>query len=148
MRVKYLQYWLPANYKKSKHGSFEHWSNLARGKGDPRLPQRPKNYYKGFLGWLRKNWEWKKCIILKVVGKPEAEFVVGYRTINSDGCECKISSDKKIVANGPFAMRLGREDCEFFIISNEPSIRLEFLGYMDRDSVDANSTFYKKIIIN
>lgn len=129
MKIKYLQKWTDVIYGSTGIGRFKEWSNIVLGKGDETLrPSKPKML--GFWNWLKKNWRWKKFIILMPYGDLETEFKMGF--YSKQYGICKISSAIRKISDGPFAMRMGPEDCYFFVVGTE-EIVLEIVGYIRKD---------------
>lgn len=115
MRIIQNQHW-----RKIKYGNtteFEFWSEKVKGKGDESLlPGTPFE-------------SWRKIVILKPLGKPESTFSMGFSSIFG---KTEISDATRKVKDGPFGMRMGPEDCEFFVASDDDSIGLDFnVKYVD-----------------
>lgn len=108
------QRWRKVDYGKDRKLKF--WSCKIKGKGDKDLAEGSP---------LR---DWKKIIILEPVGDPETTFSMGFSTVSGD---TKVLSVDRKIKKGPFGMRLGPEDCEFFIASNNNEVGLEFVEYID-----------------
>jgi len=104
------------NVKFGNKNEFRYWSPKVMGKGDKDLsPDSP-------LG------DWRKIIILKPTGDPEAVLLVGFSSVFGD---TQISSVPRQVKEGPFGMRMGPEDCNFFIVSNDGKVELKIVQYID-----------------
>ncbi|MFH1671297.1 MAG: hypothetical protein ABH889_00765 [Candidatus Portnoybacteria bacterium] len=112
MKIKKNQSWRKVNYR--DEGKFKFWSLLVRGEGDEKLANdSPMD-------------QWKKVIILRPLGDPKTIFSMGF----SDNLgNVKVSNATRRVAEGPFGMRMGPEDCHFFIASNNSEVRLELVDY-------------------
>lgn len=128
MKVKYFQRWTNI-YGRVAIRKFKYWSNSVLGEGDETLALSKSNML-GFCNWVRKNWKWKKFIILVPKGAPETEFRMGF--FSESFRLCKISSTVRKISDGPFAMRMGPEDCFFFVIG-DGKIILEIAGYVRKD---------------
>jgi hypothetical protein len=114
MEIKRFQVWRKINYGDAK--KFKFWSPQMSGKGDGTLTKgAPLN-------------DWKKVIIFSPRGYPKTAFSIGFKDISGLS---KISRAIRRVEQGPFGMRMGPEDCNFFVASNEGEVRLEVLGYAD-----------------
>ncbi|MDD4358310.1 MAG: hypothetical protein PHY30_00665 [Candidatus Pacebacteria bacterium] len=98
---------------------FRFWSEKVKGEGDETLGK----------GALPDNWT--KVIVLKSKGDLETLFSIGF--INADG-NTMISKSERKVGDGLFGMRMGPEDCEFFIVSNQGEVALEFAYYVNIDA--------------
>ncbi len=108
------QRWRKVDYGKDRKLKF--WSYKVKGEGDKALAKDSP---------LR---GWKKIIVLMPIGGPETTFSMGFSAISGD---TKVSDVVRKIKKGPFGMRLGPEDCEFFIASNDNEVGLEFVGYTD-----------------
>lgn len=129
MKKIYFQRWRVADYKKAVFGDFKHQSNFVLGEGDITLKYSTSAML-GVLDWLKKNWKWKKFIILLPQGDPGTRFQAGFYS-KWFGI-CKVSSIVRKVSDGPFAMRMGPKDCYFFIIGTE-IVGLLSGGYVRND---------------
>ena len=89
------------------------------------------NYGTGFFSWIGKAIFWRKYIVLVPEGPKDYPFVVAFR--DSYGV-CKYSSRIRRVSNGPFMMRIGPEDCYFYIVGVD-KFQLKKAGYV-RDGID------------
>jgi len=114
MKIIQDQHWRKIEYNNTTE--FKFWSEKAKGKGDESLP--PGTPFES----------WRKIVILKPLGEPESTFSMGFSSI-FDGAE--ISDATRKVKDGPFGMRMGPEDCEFFIVSNDGKVELEIVQYVD-----------------
>ncbi len=94
--------------------TFKFWSSKIKGKGDETLE-------KGVS--LKK---WTKVIILNPKGEPDTTFLIGYVPYFGDITVARVT---RRIYRGPFGMRMGPEDCEFFIVSNHKEVELEFVRY-------------------
>lgn len=117
MRNKIFQKWTSVVYGETK--GFTHWSNLVLGLGDENLKQGD-----GFL-------KWKKLVILIPSGNSDVRFQVGFYGKGTG--ICGISSTVRMVGDGPYAMRMGPEDCNFFVVSNDGPVELKIAGYVRKD---------------
>jgi len=109
------------------------YSEFVLGERDKTLkPSRSKML--GPINWLIKYLRWKKYIILLPELKDDkvkdAEFLVGFKSEKFD--ICKVSLISRIISDGPFAMRIGPEDCHFFIVSKY-DVKLKVVGYVRGD---------------
>lgn len=112
MKIKKSQKWQEVSYRDVK--KFRFWSTQVRGEGDETLAEDSS----------LKNW--KKVVILKPLGNPKTTFSMGF----SDAFDhTEVSNAKRRVEEGPFGMRMGREDCRFFIVSNSGIVGLEVVGH-------------------
>ena len=103
--------------KRVKYGDkdeFKFWSSKVKGKGDKTLEK----------GTFLK--EWTKVIVLTPKGKPDTIFSMGFSSVFGD---TEVSNALRKIEEGPFGMRMGPEDCEFFIASNQGEVVLDFLCY-------------------
>ncbi|MBU2540099.1 hypothetical protein KJ786_02985 [Patescibacteria group bacterium] len=75
--------------------------------------------------------DWRKIIILMPTGDPKTRFSIGFYKDDI----YKLSTATRKVRNGPFGMRMGPENCGFFIVSNKKDRRLglKFVEYADID---------------
>lgn len=112
MKIKRFQIWRKINYRDIK--KFRFWSVLVRGEGDETLA--PGSSLKA----------WKKVIVLKPLGEPKTVFSMGF---SDNFGHIMVSSASRRVEEGPFGMRMGPEDCRFFIASNNGEVGLEFVEY-------------------
>ncbi len=129
MKKVYFQNWQDITYCKTPLGNFKYWSNIVFGKGDENL-KPSKSSMLGFLNWLRKNREWKKFIILLPEGDSNTIFRMGF--YSEQFRICKISSATRKISDGPFAMRMGPEDCYFFIVGTG-EVKVKIPGYIRND---------------
>jgi len=107
------QHWRDVKFGDERE--FRFWSSVT-GKGDEALlPGSP-------LG------NWRKIIVLKPMGDLETVFSIGFSSISGD---TKVSDATRRIKEGPFGMRMGPEDCDFFISSNDGKIELEIVQYID-----------------
>ena len=116
MKVKKLQIWRKVDYGDER--KFKFWSSKVKGKGDETLAKDSS---------LK---DWKKVIVLKPIGNLKTRFSMGFSSIFG---ETKVSSAIRRVEDESFGMRMGPEDCDFFIVSNEGEVGLEFVEYADID---------------
>ncbi|OGD24254.1 hypothetical protein A2Z10_03285 [Candidatus Azambacteria bacterium RBG_16_47_10] len=130
MRAILLQRWDDVEYGKERIRSFLCWSNLVEGRGDEKLkPSRSSML--GAFNWLRKYFRWKKYIILVPKTKVyDVPFRVGFYSKQLG--VCKISTAVRNASDGPFAMRMGPEDCHFFVVG-KASIELAVAEYIRKD---------------
>lgn len=124
-----LQGWDPVEYKEGRVCLYPYWSGLVRGEGDTTLkPSRSSML--GICNWFWKYFFWKKYIILTPKSKRnDVYFRVGFYS-NS---VCKISTVVRSISDGPFAMRMGPEDCYFFAVGTSEDIHLEVAGYVRKN---------------
>lgn len=105
--------------KRVEYGSkdeFRFWSEKVKGEGDKDLEaKRPLE-------------KWRKVIILKPKGSPDTIFSMGFSSVFGDTI---VSNLVRRIEEGPFGMRMGSEDCEFFIVSNQGKVELRFSRYAD-----------------
>ncbi|HXK32105.1 MAG TPA: hypothetical protein VJ378_01370 [Candidatus Paceibacterota bacterium] len=114
MKRIWLQSWNNVFYGETTR--FKFWSAQILIEGDKSLPERTP------MG------KWRKVAIFNAIGDPDTVFSVGF--IDFLG-RCRVSGATRKVRQGLFAMRLGREDCRFFIASNKGEVRIECLGEAD-----------------
>ncbi len=100
---------------------FKWWSPKVKGEGDSAMPKGSRTS------------DWRKIIILQPVGAPKTIFSMGFSSIFGDTAT---SDAIRRIEEGPFGMRMGPEDCEFFIVSNEGEVQLEFVECVDIDKSD------------
>lgn len=128
-KTKWWQTWVDVKYGKQPMPiPFDKWSNLIKGEGDEDLPS--SKGMSRFGRWMWK-WSWKKLIVLEPIGPPDALFKVGYWNKELGICQISFNSER-YVSDGPFAMRMGPEDCYFFVLATGP-VELNPLGYFTRD---------------
>ncbi len=109
-------------------GRFKFWSAQITGEGDENLSKDAPMK------------DWKKVVVLRPLGNPETVFAIGFS--NKFG-STKISTAPRKIKEGPFGMRMGAEDCQFFITSNTEAVKLELVGYVDvDDKSQANLSLY------
>jgi len=113
-----LQLWPKVQYNSRK---FKWWSVKVKGEGDTALS---KGSPRG---------RWRKIIILQPLGAPNTTFSIGF---SSAFGETRISTAQRKVVEGPFGMRMGPEDCWFFIASNKGEVELNLMRYVDIDELD------------
>lgn len=114
MKVKRWQIWKKVIYGKKNASKF--WSPRIKGEGDKNLAKDSPMK------------DWRKIIVLKPTGEPETSFSMGFSDIFGN---TKVSSAKRKVKEGPFGMRMGPDDCEFFVVSNDDAVGLKFVEYAD-----------------
>ncbi len=104
-------------------GEFKFWSPKVKGKGDETLEKRTS---------LEK---WTKVIVFMPEGSPDTIFSMGFSSVFGDTI---VSDAARRIEEGPFGMRMGPEDCEFFIVSNQGEVELDFVRYahIDKPGVD------------
>ncbi len=105
--------WARANYGES--GLF--WSAKIIGKGDKSL----------FAKASRKTWN--KIIVLEPLGSADTVFFLGFSDIFGN---TKVLISPRKVGDGQFGMRMGPEDCEFFIVSLMAEVGLRVVCYIRR----------------
>lgn len=130
MRTRFIQGWQDVEYKKKDPRLYHHWSNLVEGKGDERLkPSRSSML--GFFNWIRKHLFWKKYIVLAPKSPHgDVSFLVGFYDMQNN--ICKVSSISRHISDGPYAMRMGPENCHFFVVGTG-EIELSISGYIRKD---------------
>jgi len=89
-------------------GEFTSWSNIVKALGDKRLAPEDRDPAK-----------WTKIVILRPIGPSDAQFSMGFIAYNGYTAIC---DTPRRVVDGPFGMRMGPEDCSFFIAAktNQP----------------------------
>jgi len=112
------QIWRKVLYLKTNLRKFKHWSNLVSGEGD------------GILDPSAHKDTWEKFIILVPNGNLDTEFRPGFYSEKFD--ICKVSSRVREISDGPFAMRMGPDDCHFFVVGTD-KVELEIAGYIKKD---------------
>lgn len=126
MKKKIFQFWRKIEY--GDRTKFKFWSLKVKGEGDKNLAKKTP---------MRK---WRKIIILNPIGELETVFSIGYSDIFGN---TKICNAKRRVGQAYFGMRMGPEDCEFFIVSNYGEVELEFIKYVDiKDLSYSNYSLY------
>ncbi|HCP09063.1 MAG TPA: hypothetical protein DIT25_04695 [Candidatus Moranbacteria bacterium] len=116
------QTWEIVNLGNFLPGGFIVWSNPVTGRGD----SKAQHYGLGFIDWIKKAMFWKKRIVLRPMGNLKTEFRIAFHSKTHD--LCMVSSAVKRVGDGPFMMRMGPEDCDFYVIGND-LVNLECVGY-------------------
>lgn len=133
MKTKWFQFYREVGeYHDTRR--FWFWSSLVRSEGDKSLPpSSPKS--------PSKQWKtWRKVIKLRPQGDPTTHFSMGFKDAFG---RVMISTAKRRVGDGPFGMRVGPEDCELFIVSNEGLVGLEFVKYTNiNDPAEAETPLY------
>lgn len=124
MRKIWFQIWRRVNYQ--DRSKFRFWSRKIRGEGDRDLVK----------GTLLKHW--KKVIILRPIGASETSFSMGFADVFGN---TKISTAKRQVKEGVFGMRMGPEDCDFFIASRAGRVGLAFVEYAEIDDETKSGIF-------
>ena len=115
MKIKRFQRWRKVEGGDKKKFKFR--SSLVKVEGDKSLSKDAP---------IR---SWTKIILLRPVGLlGRCKFSMGFRAI--DGTT-KISNAVRKTGDGCFGMRLGPEDCEFFIASNDGRVYLEAVECVD-----------------
>ncbi len=112
MRIKWSRFWHKVNYGDKR--KFKFWSPQVNGMSDKALAKDSS---------LK---DWKKVIILRPIGDPKTTFSIGFKDILGN---TKVSSAVRRVGEGSFRMRMGPENCDFFIVSNKNEVGLEFVEY-------------------
>jgi len=104
-------------------GEFKFWSSEVEGKGDETL------------GKGTSLEEWTKVIVLMPKGNSDTIFSMGFSSVFGDTI---VSDAVRRIGEGPFGMRIGPEDCEFFIVSNQGEVKLDFVCYahIDKPGID------------
>lgn len=126
MKIKRFQFWRTCNISYRKGEPFKFLSTKVKGEGDKTLEN--DHSLKNRIKFIFRKWE--KVIILEPSGNPKTTFSMGF--IPSSG-SAKVSSATRRVEEGPFGMRMGPEDCRFFIGSNKGTVGLEVIGYTTID---------------
>jgi hypothetical protein len=92
----------------------EKYSNLVKVKvsGNPEHPAAGK----GFWGWIKKFFFWKEGVVLHITGLSKVKYVLGFEIL---GGESMYFSKTRMVENGPFMMRIGPGEANFFILGND-----------------------------
>lgn len=119
--VVFLQRWEKTKVGK-QIGAYRYWSDPVTGEGDPGV----RSYGTGFFQWIGKVLFWNKLIVLVPKGDPGTHFKIVFHS--SDGL-CMFSSAVRQIKDGPFKMRMGPENCDFFIVGGEGEVQLEIAGY-------------------
>jgi hypothetical protein len=114
MKVIKWQIWKNVLYR--DRTSFKFWSAKIPGTGDKSLPKGDP---------IKK---WRKIIVLRPIGNLETVFSVGFNDILG---RSKVSSATRKIKDGLFGMRMGPDDCQFFVASNTGEVKLEFVEYSD-----------------
>lgn len=130
MKTVFGQKWKKCRVGNEFDEGFRYCSNYVLGKGDETLKPSHSPML-GPINWLRKHLFWKKYIILMPASDdPTAKFRVGFysRKYNL----CMVSSVAGSVSDGPFVMRLGPDDCEFFVIATK-KVTLKMVGYIRKE---------------
>jgi len=109
VKIKRFQIWRKISYRDVK--KFRFWSTQIRGEGDETLAKESS---------LK---DWRKVVVLKPLGDLKTVFSVGF---SDNFGNVKVSKASRRVEEGPFGMRMGPEDCRFFIVSNNGEVGLEF----------------------
>ena len=97
---------------------FKFWSPKVKGKGDKTLEKGTP---------LEK---WTKVIVLMPIGSPDIIFSMGFSSVFGDTI---VSDAVRRIGESSFGMRMGPEDCEFFIVSNQGKVELDFVHYVHID---------------
>jgi len=105
-------------YLRKSREEFDYYSSSVKGEGDEDLPEDASME------------EWTKVIILKPTGKNKTIISPGFETVFGD---VLVSNATRRVGSNPFGMRMGPEDCQFFVVSNEGEVGLEFVEYAHID---------------
>lgn len=130
MRTILWQSWETVFYGRKGVENFLYASNLVKGERDDSL--RPsRSPMLGPINWIIKCLKWKKYIILVPKGGLHTKFQVGF--YDEVYGTCKMSSAIRKVYDGPFAMRMGPNDCYFFIVGYNEVVTLEVAGYTRKD---------------
>ncbi len=141
MKTIFLQWWRDVVYREGSYHDdvldkdFGFWSDLVLGKGDQILSPS-QSFMFGPINWLIKYFTWKKYIVLRPtiidrgISTEDIEFHVGFWSKRFG--VCKVSSATRHVSGGPFSMRMGPEDCHFFIVADK-EVELSIAGYVHGD---------------
>lgn len=116
MKTKRFQIWRKVGYGDTR--KFRFWSPQVRGEGDETLAKNSS---------LK---DWKKVVVLRPTGNPKTTFSMGFSDVFGN---IKVSSATRRAEEGPFGMRMGPEDCRFFIVSNGGAVGLEVVGHTTID---------------
>jgi len=128
------------NYSTWKHtvygkSQIKYYSKLIKGEGDTGL----RTSSKARKGWIFVKSRWTKLIVLRPIClDPEAweerrsrlRMWPGYYSKKFEVCQ--VSKRTLRLSDGPFAMRMGPENCYFFVMANFP-VHLDFCGYIRGD---------------
>jgi len=95
---------------------FKFWSPKVKGEGDKKLEERTGPE------------KWTKVIVLMPKGNPDNIFSMGFHSVFED---IIVSNAVRRIERGVFGMRMGPKDCEFFIVSNQGKVELDFVRYAD-----------------
>lgn len=112
----WLWRWRRIKYRNRKR--FHFWSPQITGKGDETLAKDAPIH------------SWRRIIVLKPIGGNNNAFRIGYKDFLGN---TKISNAERVIRQGPFGMRMGPQDCNFFIASNDGKVDLELGEYFDKD---------------
>ena len=114
MKVTRWQIWKKVIY--GNKNAFKFWSPKVKGESDKDLSKDSPMK------------DWRKVIVLRPIGNPETTFSMGFSDIFGN---TKVSSAKRKVKQGSFGMRMGPDDCGFFVVSNDDMVELKFVEYAD-----------------
>ncbi|HCU70438.1 MAG TPA: hypothetical protein DIC35_01635 [Candidatus Moranbacteria bacterium] len=94
--------------------SGEEYSNLEKVlvKGNPDYLAAGR----GFWGWIIKFFFWREGVVLHVTGLPKVKYVLGFECV---GGESMYFSKTRMLEDGPFMMRIGPGEVNFFILGND-----------------------------
>lgn len=123
MKVKRFQRWRKVTY--GDETKFKFWSPKTKIEGD----KSSKN------GSPISSWA--KAVLLEPTVRPGGSFETTFSMGFSDAFgNTKVSSVTRKVNEGLFGMRIGPEDCEFFIVSNNEEVGLETIDCVDVNDSD------------
>lgn len=135
MKRIYWQKWTKAVYR-GYIKNFPFWSNMVKTERDATLATS-KNYESGWWNWLLKNWSWKKFVVLRIDCQEGTIIRPGFNEKKSNKIWlCRVSSAVFKVSpdDNLIALRMGPEDCEFFIIADK-DVRITIAGYTKNDII-------------
>ena len=113
MTIEKNQKWRVVEY--GDKAEFKFWSGKVTGKGDESLSsESPID-------------SWKEIIVLVPYGNPETKFSIGLSTVFG---VTQMSDAERKIGDGCFGMRMGPDNCDFFIASNEGEVKLVFMKYI------------------
>ena len=115
-----LQFWRKVRYGDRRQ--FKFWSARMTAAGDQSLMDTVHPY---------RMKDWKKVAIFSPSGVPDTVFFVGFSDIFGN---TKISSIPRRIKDGLFGLRLGPDDCQFFVCSNDGEVGLTLAEYTTIDA--------------
>lgn len=106
---------------KFRGGEFRFWSGKEHCVGDSRLSQEaPKK-------------KWKGVFLFAPTGSLDAIFYIGI--VSPSGVAQILSNKTRRVKDGFFGMRVGPQNCEFFVASDDAMVQLQGIDCVDRRDV-------------